>query len=35
MRAVLAVLAFVLAVVAYRLLHDDLQQEVIARFPPA
>jgi signal transduction histidine kinase len=33
MRAVLAVLAVVLAVVAYRLLHQDLRQEVIRSLP--
>lgn len=33
MRVALAVLAFVLAVVAYDLLHDDLRQEVIRSLP--
>lgn len=33
MRAVLALLSVALAVVAYRLLHDDLQQEVIRSLP--
>lgn len=33
MKAVLAVLAFALAIVAYRLLHQDLRQEVIRSLP--